>query len=177
MNRPDGAVQGKAAELRRDFDRAFAHLLRADAGQVDDYLAIRLRGDPHVLPLAEVARLAPLPALVRYSSAVPEWLGLAGVADAVVPVYDLGLLLGYPAGGPCRWMVACRAAPVALAFDGFDGQFRHPRDLEAHPAGAGPSPTVDVLRSSGQVRSVVSIGRILAAIKSLVPDGALHKER
>lgn len=177
MNHPGDVLQGKAAELRRDFDRAFAQVLRADAGQFDDHLAIRLRGDPHVLPLAEVARLAPLPGLVRFPCAVPAWLGLAGVADAVLPVYDLGLLLGYPAGVACRWMVACRAAPVALAFDGFDGQFRHPREPEARPAPAGHSPPVEVLSTSGLVRPVVSIGRILAAIQSLVPDGASHKER
>jgi hypothetical protein len=168
------ALQNKAAELRRAFDRSFAEAVHADAARFDDFLAIRLRGDAHVLRLDAVARLLPLPALARFPSPVAAWLGLAGIAGDVVPVYDLGALLGYPAGAAPRWMAVCRAAHVALAFDAFEGQFPHPRELAA---GAAPAPQGEVLRTAGQVRPVVPVGELLASIRSLALEGAAKKER
>lgn len=168
------AFQDKAAELRRTFDRSFAEARHAETALFDDFLAIRLRDDPHVLRLDGVARLLPLRALTRFPCALPQWLGLAGVAGAVIPVYDLRLLLGYPAGGTPRWMVVCKAAPVALAFDVFEGQFRHPRDVDS---GTQPSPRGEVLRTPGQVRPIVPTDEVLATIKSLALQGVLQKER
>jgi hypothetical protein len=174
MTSPGEAIQYKAAELRRSFDRSFAEARHADTALFDDFLAIRLRDDPHVLRLDGVARLLPLVALTRFPSAAPQWLGLAGAGGAVIPVYDLGLLLGYPAGAMPRWMAVCSAAPVALAFDVFEGQFRHPRQVES---GAGPSRQGEVLRTAGEVRPVVPIGDVLATIKSLALQRVLQKER
>ena len=162
-----------AAALRQAFDRSFAEEPRAGTDAFDDWLAIRLRNDPHVLRLADIARLLPLRALTRYPSAAREWLGLAGVAGAVVPVYDLGMLLGYPAGAQPRWMVLCKVMPVALAFDVFDGQFRHPRDAAARPADAARS---EVLRTPDRVRPVVAIASILETIRSQTQRGLPAKE-
>jgi len=174
MNQSGDALRTKAAQLRHAFDRTFAEALHADTALLDDFLAIRLRDDPHVLRLDCVARLLPLRALTRFPSAVPQWLGLAGMAGDVVPVYDLGLLLGYPAAAAPRWMAVCRAAPVALAFDVFEGQFRHRR--EAADSGATGTPRGEVLSAAGQVRPVVPVDEVIATIKSLA-QGAGHKER
>lgn len=174
MNRPGERLHDKAAELRRAFDRSFAEAVNGATAPFDDFLAIRLRDDAHVLRLDEVARLLPLRALTRFPGTAAGWLGLAGMAGAVVPVYDLGRLLGYAAGAAPRWMAVCRAAPVALAFDAFEGQFRHPRETAA---AAGPSPQGELLRTAGQVRPVVSIGGVLAIIQSGAHEGAAHQER
>ncbi len=174
MSRPGDALQSKAVELRHAFDRSFAEAVHADTILFDDFLAIRLRDDPHVLRLDGVARLLPLRALTRFPSPVPQWLGLAGVAGDVVPVYDLGLLLGYAMGATPRWMAVCRAAPVALAFDVFEGQFRHPRETDPGAAG---SPRGEVLRTAGQVRPVVPVGEVIATIRSLASQGAGQQER
>lgn len=175
MNDADLRPLNKAAELRQAFDRSFAEAPAADAALFDDFLAIRLGADPHLLPLAEVARLLPLRGLTRLPSptpgAAPELLGIVGIAGAVVPVYDLRVLLGYPAGEPPRWIVVCAGAPLALAFDAFDGQLRHPRE-------AGPSTRAQVLRTAGQARPVVAVASILANIKARTPAGAAQsKER
>ena len=174
MSDSGNALQNKAAELRHAFDRSFAAAIHADMALFDDFLAIRLRDDPHVLRLDGVARLLPLRAVTRFPSTVPHWLGLTGVAGAVVPVYDLGLLFGYPMGATPGWMVVCRAAPVALAFDAFEGQFRHSR--EADTGGEGP-PRGEVLRTTGQVRPVVPVDEVIATIKSLALQGAGQEER
>jgi purine-binding chemotaxis protein CheW len=174
MNDAGDRFKNKAAELRRAFDRSFAGARHADTALFDDFLAIRLRDDPHVLRLDGVARLLPLRALTRFPSPLAQWLGLAGVAGTVIPVYDLGLLLGYPAGATPRWMAVCSAAPVALAFDVFEGQFRHPREAGS---GTQPSPRGEVLRTPGQVRPVVPTDEVLATIKSLALQGVVQKER
>ena len=170
---PGDALQNKAMELRHAFDRSFAEAIHADTALFDDFLAIRLRDDPHVLRLDGVARLLPLRALTRFPSTIAQWLGLAGVAGDVVPVYDLGVLLGYPTGATPRWMAVCRAAPVALAFDVFEGQFRHLREVDSGGAG---SPRGEVLRTAGQVRPVVPVDEVIATIKSLALQGAGKKE-
>lgn len=175
MRDPGNALQNKAAELRNAFDRTFAAAaVRADTALFDDFLAIRLRDDPHVLRLDCVARLLPLRSLTRFPSATPHWLGLAGVAGDVVPVYDMGLLLGYPAGAMLRWMAVCRAAPVALAFDVFEGQFRHQREADSPGEG---SPGGEVLRTAGQVRPVVPVDEVIETIKSLALQGVGQEER
>ena len=153
----DRGLLDRAARLRHEFDRAFAEpVARAEAPD-EEFLAIRLRGDAHALRLADVGRLVRLRMLTRYIAAPPAWLGLHGVAGAVVPVYDLAVLTGLPPGGPVPgWMAVCAAASVALAFDTFEGQFRHAGE-----------PGQDVLRLPGGARPVVPVARLLDSIRSL----------
>ena len=174
MSASGEALQNRAAELRQAFDRSFAEARHGETALFDDYLAIRLRDDPHLLRMDGVARLLPLRVLTRLPSAVPQWLGLAGVAGAVIPVYDLGQLLGYPAGATPRWMAVCKAAPVALAFDVFEGQYRHLREAGSDE---GPSPPGAVLRTAAALRPAVSADEVLSTIKSLALQGVLPKER
>ena len=150
--------------LRRAFDESFAVEAAAAAVPGDELLAIRLRGDPHLLRLADVGRLLRVGRLVRYPGAAPAWLGLAGVAGGVVPVYDLGVLAGYPAGDAPSWMAVCAAAPLALAFDAFEGQVRHADATgEAVPAGA-------VRRIAGQARPVIDVGALIERVRASIPS-------
>jgi len=170
-------VPDNAAEMRQAFDRAFAQAPHSETALFDDFLAIRLGADRHVLALADVARLLPLKAVTRLPSLIPELLGIVGIAGAIVPVYDLRALLGYPMTEPPRWIVIPAGMSVALAFDGFDGQFRHPREVVADaPATETRQPRV-VLRTTGESRPVVPVASILATIKSLARSGALQQER
>jgi purine-binding chemotaxis protein CheW len=153
-----------AAALRRAFDESFAAEAQAGAAPADQLLAIRLRGDPHLLRLADVGRLLRAGPLVRTPAAAPGWLGLAGVAGGVVPVYDLGVLAGYPPGEPPRWMAVCAAAPVALAFDVFDGQVRHERAGGARGAVAAG----EVLHVAGQARPVVDVGALIERLRASI---------
>ncbi|HEX4511738.1 MAG TPA: chemotaxis protein CheW, partial [Burkholderiaceae bacterium] len=142
---------GSAAQLRRAFDESFGRPGDVRAERSADYLAIRLRGDPHALRQAEIARLLRLPRLTRYPAPAAAWLGLAGIAGAVVPVYDLGVLAGYAPTPSVTWGVLCAAAPVAFAFDAFDGHFRL-----AH-AGLEAEGSSDLLYLAGESRPVLSL--------------------
>ena len=174
---PGRLVPNNAAEMRQAFDRSFAEAPLGETARFDDFLAIRLGTDPHVLALADVARLLPLRTVTRLPSGIRELLGIVGIAGAVVPVYDLRALLGYPATDPPRWMVIAATLPVALAFDAFDGQFRHPREPGADAAAAESRQLHEVLRTAGESRPIVPMASILATIKSLARDGAWQKER
>jgi chemotaxis signal transduction protein len=174
---PDPSMANNAAAMRQAFDNSFVEAPRGETALFDDFLAIRLGADRHVLALADIARLLPLKTVTRFPSGVRELLGIAGIAGAIVPVYDLRALLGYPTADPPRWMVIAAALPVALAFDGFDGQFRHPRDTGVDPATLEASPQRAVLRTASESRPIVPLAAILASIKSLARDGASQKER
>ncbi|HEX7688569.1 MAG TPA: hypothetical protein VF453_12730, partial [Burkholderiaceae bacterium] len=90
--------------------------------------------------------------------------GLAGVAGGVVPVYDLGVLAGYPPGDRPSWMAVCAAAPVALAFDAFDGQVSHAgATREAVAAGA-------VLRIAGEARPLIDVGALIERVRASIPS-------
>jgi purine-binding chemotaxis protein CheW len=165
-----------AAEMRLAFDRAFAEAPRGEA-LFDDFLAIRLGADPHAVAIADIARLLPRKTVTRLPSRTHELLGVAGIAGAIIPVYDLRALLGYPITEAPRWMVIAAALPVALAFDSFDGQFRHPRDIAAPGAIPEASRPHEVLRVANTSVPVIPVASILATIKSLARNGASQKER
>ena len=177
MSDPGPTMSSNAAEMRQAFDRTFAEAPRSETALFDDFLAIRLGADPHVVALADIARVLPRQTVTRMPSRIHELLGVAGIAGAIIPVYDLRALLGYPTTNAPRWMVIAAAMPVALAFDGFDGQFRHPRDIVASAAASEPSRPREVLRIANTSLPVVPVATILATIKSLACDGASQKER
>ena len=51
------SVRARAAELRRDFDRAFAEPIRLDTTITEDLLAIRVGGQACAIRLNEIAGL------------------------------------------------------------------------------------------------------------------------
>jgi chemotaxis signal transduction protein len=168
----------RAAELRRDFDRSFAEPPRARRPPSVDLLAIRLGGEPFALRLSTVAGVFASKKLTPLPGASPDLLGIAGFRGSVVPVYDLAMLLGYPASDRPRWLVLAAAQPVALAFEGLDGYLRLPLDRIARPEQ--PQPTRAHVRELAQVadprrpaqaatpRPLVDLDSIVAAIRQRV---------
>jgi chemotaxis signal transduction protein len=114
-------MNDRAAELREAFDRSFAQAARSEIGAVERLLGIRIGADPYVLRLTELSGLFADKKISSLPSPVPELLGIAGFRDTVLPVYDLGMMLGCPRAAAPRWMVVTAVARIGLAFDGFDG--------------------------------------------------------
>jgi chemotaxis signal transduction protein len=114
-------LEGRARSLGREFDGAFAlPPSTADSDRVE-LLVIRVGNDRHAIRIEEIAGLHADRRTTRVPGPLPELLGVTGLRGAIIPVYDLRLLLGYPAGPPPRWMVVARAAAVGLAFDQLEG--------------------------------------------------------
>ena len=170
---------GRADELRLAFDRSFAEVQRVGAIPHDDLLGVRLGADPYAIRLSEIAGLVADKPVTRLPSRVPWLIGLAGFRGAILPVFDLALLLGYSAAAGSRWLVIAAREPVALAFDTFDGHLRLSRDAIA-PADSdrGRRTEVrDMARVAGGVRAILHIPSILDTIKTQQPQPTVWKER
>jgi chemotaxis signal transduction protein len=168
-----------ALALRRAFDAGFAQAPPSRPPAEEDLLAIRVAGDAYALPLGDIAGLFKDRRVIPIPSPLPELLGVTSLRGAIVPVYDLSALLGYPPGGSGRWLVLARApAPVGLTFDAFEGQVRVPRRT-IRPAGEeGARRHVgQAVRAGTILRQLVDVASVIEAVKSGARPRELPKER
>jgi chemotaxis signal transduction protein len=180
MSAEGDRAAGTAAALRMAFDRSFAQA--RDAGREDDahddLLTLRVAGDPYALRLAEISGLHAGRTVVRVPSPAPELLGIAGLRNAMLPIYDLRLLLGYPAEGSPRWTVFTKTSPsVGLAFDQFEGFARVPRTeiapaTEAH----GARTHAHAMVALDLMRPIIAIASVLAAIRQVCPPDTQRED-
>jgi chemotaxis signal transduction protein len=180
VNGIDLPSSATAFELGRAFDRTFAEARRFGAVVLDDLLAVRLGPDAYALRLSEIAGLFSNKKITRLPGRVPALIGIAGFRGAILPVYDLALLIGYPSTAAPQWLVTAASAPVAFAFDGFDGHLRLSRDaISAHGDASRPSQSHvrELARTPGQALPIVHIPSVLDAIKQQLPHGDVRKER
>jgi len=176
---PGGEHVGRlAAELRRDFDASFAIAPAEDRAVRVDFLSLIVGGERHAVRLAEVSGLFVGRAVTPLPCAAPGLLGIAGIGGALVPVYDLGVLLGgAPVQSPRRVLVAAGAA-VALAFDEFEGHLRVGRDAIAREDGGEASRTQarEVLRVEGRLLPILQLSSVIRGIEDRARQGAPRKE-
>jgi len=167
MTQSVARVAGRAAELRREFDRSFAVALSAEPTVMQDLLAVRLGGQCFALRLSEIAGLFADKKITRVPGANTALLGIAGFRGVIAPVYDLQSLLGLFGGKAARWLVIAAAAPVAFALEAFDGRFRvssaaiTPREGDAQRGF-----TKSFVLAGGVLRPVVELSHVLDAIKT-----------
>lgn len=164
-----------AGDLRRAFDQSFAGAADTAWVATEDFLSVTVGGDPYALRLSEVAgfhadkKITPLP------SAAAELIGVAGFRGAIVPVYDLGALLNYPASEAARWLVIAAEAPVALAFDAFEGHNRFAADVVAsHDDAVGH--VHQIVRTGAVARPIINIPSVVAAIRAKTQAGGPNRE-
>jgi chemotaxis signal transduction protein len=157
----------RALELRHSFDSSFTQPARTESAELEDLLTIQAGEGAWALRLAQVAGIFAGKAVTPLPSPVPALLGIAGFRAAIVPVYDLGALLGRAGVGSPRWLVLTASEPVALAFDQFDGHLRVPREVIAAEQGAEPSAgrVRQVVRDADLARPIVDIPAVLDAIR------------
>lgn len=111
----------RAAQLRAAFDQSFAAAPPLETDAIEQFLAIRIAADRYALRLSDVSGLFADKPITWLPSPMPELLGIAGFRGTMLPVYDLGALVGYARTAAPRWLLVAAAAPLALAFEGFDG--------------------------------------------------------
>lgn len=130
--------------MRELFDRGFAEPLATAIESKARYLRIRVADDRYAIPIAQVSAIAALHKLTRLpTSGSRELLGLTGIRDAVVPVYDLALLLGgAPSGESARWIAVAASGALAFAFTALEGLAEAAAD--AHKPASGEA-TVSVV--------------------------------
>jgi purine-binding chemotaxis protein CheW len=160
-------ISQRAVALRAEFDRSFANSPPARDEAREDMLAIRAGGKGYALRLAEIAGLFVDKAITPVPGAKGSLAGVAGFRGAIVPVHALEVLLGQSAGHSPRWLFVAAAAPVAFAFEAFDGQLRvSPQAITPQQAGEKQAFTKDFLRSGGVLRPITHLPSVLDAIKA-----------
>lgn len=184
FSRNETLINSRAAELRQAFDHSFAVAPPGDPAPSEAFIAIGAGGDSYALHLAEISGLYADKKVTPLPSGSNDLLGLASFRGALVPVYDLRVLLGYAASTMPRWLVlVAPQTPIGLAFDRFDGYLRLPRDTiareDAHEdeKQQGRQHIAEALRTDGQVRPIVSTTSILESIRKRAQSSASHKER
>jgi chemotaxis signal transduction protein len=156
----------RAAELRLAFDRGFAAPLRIKAAATQNLLAIRVSAEPYAIRLSEVTGLFVDRKFTRVPGGNPALLGIAGFRGALVPVYSLRALLGHSGTHVSRWLVIAAAAPVALAFDLFEGHLRAPADAilprQSPEQMRGYAP--EFIRTASVVRPILYLPSVIDAL-------------
>ena len=173
MNVVDIAIAGRAAELGAEFDRSFAQPAYTDDDHRIDIVTLRVATASYAVRISEIAGLFADIWITRCPSHVAEFRGLIGVRGALFPVYDLAALLGHSSGQP-RWILVGKAAPVAFAFEAYDGHFRLSSKAIA-ARGAGQS-TQAIASHNGNAWPIIDIANLIAAIRKKSPQPAIHKE-
>lgn len=167
----DDDLRRQILDWRESFDRSFAEprRQRLPDGTLE-VLGIRIAGDPFALNLADLAGLTPAMSPAPYPASAPGLLGLIGHQGQVLPLYDLQTLIGRGAAPRIGWWAVARGAPLALAFEGFDGQWRlAPEDRlqQRDAAGAGLA-----VRAGGALRPLIELDGLAARVRAALPERA-----
>ncbi len=158
------AGRSSAAQLRAAFDSAFAAPYAAQHGTTADYIALRLGEDIYALALSEIAGLHSRVTIVPCPSPIAELMGLAGFRGALVPVYDLSVLLGHPPVTG-RWLALTADRSVALAFDEFVDHFRIETTAIASAAGADRHHIHSIARYGEHTSPIVDLASLVGALR------------
>jgi chemotaxis signal transduction protein len=173
----------RVAEMRRDFDRAFAEPVHFDTAATENLLAIRMGAQSCAIRLSEITGLFADKKITRVPGGGAALLGIAGFRGALLPVYSLQALLGQsgdsPGPGTPRWLVIAAAAPAALAFEAFEGQLRVLPDaiLPRQSRPEMKSYAREFVQTQNLVRPVMHLPSVLDAIKTPRREAASRKEQ
>jgi chemotaxis signal transduction protein len=173
------ALDARALELRRAFDRSFAEAAVSIQSESEDLLAIRVAGEPYALRMRELSGLSLCRKLVPLPSRMPHLLGLVAVRGALIPVHELGTALGHVKGGkPARWLAVCGGLePIALAFEELEAFMRVRRSdvVAAHGQRVGPH-AAGLVRREGVTRVLVDVASVCAATRGSAGTSGLEKK-
>jgi chemotaxis signal transduction protein len=179
MSEAPHAPTDKAREMRLAFDRSFAEDQSRDVALTDDLLAFRAAAEPYAFRLADIGGLFADRKITPLPTTTAGLLGLANVRGELVSVYDLSVLLGRPSTEAPRWLALALGAPLALAFETFDGHLRVQRDAIRPREGDDPSHRLirEFASTAGLVRPVVHMASVLEAVFARQPRTSSTRER
>jgi len=167
MSSEASRIAESAKALQNAFDQTFAGTQALEAIPFEDVLGVRIGADPLALRLSEGAGLFVDRKIVPVPSPARELLGIVALRGIIVPVYDLGAILGYPYSSAPRWLLLTRGTtPVGLAFEAFEVHVRVPQASFAKSEAS--STAREHLRGAVQVggimRPIIRIDSVIKAI-------------
>lgn len=183
MSEPNERLQARLRGLREEFDAAFARPRAEPAAPGEDFLLIRVSGEPYALRLREVVALDSDRAITPVPSEAPGLLGVAGLRGALVAVFDLAQLLGHGPAAPAgpapavaagsvspRWLGLIKGSQVAVAFSEFEGQRRLGSDALATTTTSGERQ--ELVRAGGVQRPIVQLAALEAGCTPSSPPAS-----
>lgn len=173
----------RAAQLRQEFDAAFALPPSPPASDLESFLAIRVAGQPFSLRVRQLRRLEAAGKIVTLPGAAAALIGLTGVQGRLTPVYALAAILGVgstPGNGSspassssanaARWIAVCGQTDLlGLCFDGYEG-FVQVRTAELLWDATSPvsALTAGAIRAGEALRPIIDLERVQADIRKRV---------
>jgi purine-binding chemotaxis protein CheW len=155
--------------MRQEFDESFAVAVDSAPLDLEDFLLIRVAGNPYAVRLRDIAGIVGKHVVVPLPTSDRSLLGLAGIRGSIVPVFDFGSLLGYALSpDTAGWMVLSGGTdPIALAFREFEGfvQLAVTAICQNESLEIGNEFSTEIARTDSGSRPVININRILAALK------------
>lgn len=171
-------IKDRATELRLAFDRSFAEAPANASTPTEAFLGIGAGNGQYALRLAEISGLYADKKIVPVPSESTDLLGITSFRGALVPIYDLQLMLGYAAATTPRWLVLMASkTPAGIAFERFDGYFAATRDAIATDISSERrQPHInETVRVLDQSRPVVSLVSMLDSIRKRTHQGVLQR--
>jgi chemotaxis signal transduction protein len=167
------SLADRVAELRLAFDRAFAAPLRGDTAAKTDFIAIRVGSESCAIRLAEVRALYADSKITRVPGGNTALLGIANSRGELLPAYRLRTLLGLSGTEELRWLVIAAAAPVAFAYEAFEGHLRASAEsiLPRQSSGRLHEFAPELIRSGDVVRPIIALSSVIAALGTM-PNAA-----
>jgi chemotaxis signal transduction protein len=174
----DGFLKRGAVDLRQAFDASFAVAPQVDVSPLIDLLEVRVADSPYLLRRADVGGLFRDKTITPLPGRVPDLLGLAAFRGTVVPVYDLGMLLGYAPASATRWLVSVAGGSVGFAFDGFES-YLGARPLSIVPiADAHARRHVqEAVETPAGFRPIVHVASLVDTLRERARSGARFQEQ
>jgi purine-binding chemotaxis protein CheW len=131
------------------------------------YVRVTVAGEAYAVPVEHVLEAAKLGEVRAVPGARPELLGIRSVRGQILPVVDLGRMLGVSrTAPPGRLLVTeARGFRVGLAIDEVTGIGELP-DLDDNN---GPGPLLGVALSDGELVGVVDVPRMFESLDGTRP--------
>ena len=161
---------GKAERWRQSFDQGFSEPRSERRTGIADYLAVQVGGRDFALCLTQISALHPWRGVVPCPCGCEALLGLADVANTVLPVYALSRLMGLDQAAAPGWLVVMQAAPCALAFDAFEQFLRLGPEARIRAADRpdGARHAYEMLQVGASHRPLIDLASVLGGIQALI---------
>jgi purine-binding chemotaxis protein CheW len=167
---PPETLEARAQQLRRNFDNSFAELPRSRGNRRQAFLAIGAGQVGWALRMEAVAGIYRRKQITALPGGPAALLGLTNIRGAVIPVYDLRVLLNADGSDAAPSWLVITALPqqIGLAFDRFDGYVQHDGEQVFTDSDR------QTLRTGAQVRAIVDLPALLESITTRYITNRTH---
>jgi chemotaxis signal transduction protein len=107
--------EGTAATLRRAFDESFAGVPEVEHDDVQSFLGVGIHGASFAIRMREIAGIVTGRKVIPLPTSVDSFAGLTTHRGVLVPIYDLGVLLGH-GSSTCSWIAFAKVRDALLGF-------------------------------------------------------------